>query len=189
MKIQCFPVLRDATQLCYNSHNSHRILVVAFSSFVGIVAFIWLFVWLLVNLMTREQTLIPGFTSRFCFVELTLGRMPIFTRRSRASTLQIISARSSKNGTIVTFALDTSFPRHTSTSCHWWLGWCGGIVFWFLGTIVTLMPKTALVSFRTLVFFFPLVTGTFSSFNATFPLAIIDHCSCSNSPVPGVKVS
>ena len=31
--------------------------------------------------MMREETLIPGFTSRFCFVKLTLG-MPIFTRRS-----------------------------------------------------------------------------------------------------------
>ena len=40
--------------------------------------------------------------------------MPIFTRRSRASTFQKISARLSKNGTMVTFAFDTSFPRHTS---------------------------------------------------------------------------
>ena len=47
--------------------------------------------------------------------------MPIFTRRSRASTLQIISARLSENGTMVTFALDTSFLRHTSTSWHWGL--------------------------------------------------------------------
>ena len=42
---------------------------------------------------------------------------------------------------------------------------------WFLGTIVTLMPETALVSLRALAFFFPLVTGTFSSFN-TFRLSI-----------------
>ena len=49
---------------------------------------------------------------------------------------------------------------------------------WFLGTIVALMPGTALVSFRTLVFFFPLVTGTFSSFNVTHSLSILDHCSC-----------
>ena len=57
--------------------------------------------------MMREQTLIP---SRF-FKGLELGRMPIFTRRSRASTFQIISARLSESGTMVTFALDTSFPR------------------------------------------------------------------------------
>ena len=60
--------------------------------------------------MMWEQTQIPGFASRFCFVELTLGRMPIFTRRSRARTSQIISARLSKNGTMVTFSSDTSFP-------------------------------------------------------------------------------
>ena len=83
--------------------------------------------------------------------------MPIFTRRSRASTLQIISARLSENGTLVTFALDTSFLRHTSTLWEGWLRRCGGSVFWFLGTILTLMPETALVSFRTLAFFFPLV--------------------------------
>ena len=37
----------------------------------------------------------------------------MFTRRSRASTSQIISARLSKNGSMVTFASDTSFLRHT----------------------------------------------------------------------------
>ena len=43
----------------------------------------------------------------------------------------------------------------------------------FLRTIVALMPETALVSFRTLAFFFPLVTNTF----------------CFNSPLSGVRVS
>ena len=42
---------------------------------------------------------------------------------------------------------------------------------------------------RTLAFLFALVTGTFASFNATHSLSILDHCSCSNSPVRGVKVS
>ena len=86
LRNQCFRVFRDATQLWYYFHNSHSILVVAFSSFVGVVAFLWLFVWLLVNLMMREQTLIPGFATRFCFVKLTLGRMPMFKRRLSAST-------------------------------------------------------------------------------------------------------
>ena len=39
------------------------------------------------------------------------------------------------------------------------------------------------------LFFFPLVTNTFSSFNATQSLSILDHCSCFNFPVSGVKVS
>ena len=38
-------------------------------------------------------------------------------------------------------------------------------------------------------FFFPLVTDTFSSFNADQSLSILDHCSCFNSLAPGVKVS
>ena len=57
-----------------------------------VVAFLWFFVWLFINLTMREQTLSPGFAARFCFVKLTLVRMPIFTRRSRARTFQIISA-------------------------------------------------------------------------------------------------
>ena len=82
------------------------------------VALFLLFVWLFVNLMMREQTLVPCFASRFVLIELTFGRMPILTRRSRTRTFQIISALLSKNGTLVLFASDTSFPRHTSTSCH-----------------------------------------------------------------------
>ena len=56
-KTSCVRVLRDATQLWCNFHNSRSILVVAFSSCVGIVAFLWLFVRLFVNILMREQTL------------------------------------------------------------------------------------------------------------------------------------
>ena len=87
--------------------------------------------------------------------------MPIFTRRSRAGTIQIISARLSKNGPLVTFASDTSLLRHTSTSWYGWLRRCGGSVFWFLRTILGFVAETASVSLRTLAFFFPLVTDTF----------------------------
>ena len=41
--------------------------------------------------------------------------MPIFTRRSRTSTSQIVSARLSKNGPMDTFASDTSLPRPRDT--------------------------------------------------------------------------
>ena len=84
----------------------------------------------------RKQTLVSSLTTRFSFIETTFGRMPMFTRRSRASTFQIITARLSKNGSMVTFASDASFPRHTSTSCYGWLRRCGGSVFWFLRTIL-----------------------------------------------------
>ena len=116
LRNQRIRVLRDATQLWYNFDNSNSIIVVAFSSFVGIVAFLWLVVWLFISLMMREQNTYHRFAFHFSFVKLTLGRMPIFTRRSRASTFQIISALLLKTGTMVTFASDTFFPRHTSTS-------------------------------------------------------------------------
>ena len=53
-------VLRDTTQLWYSFHDGYSTSVVASS--------------------------VLKFASRFSCVELTLGRMPIFTRRSRAST-------------------------------------------------------------------------------------------------------
>ena len=94
-----------------------------------------------------------------------------------------------KKGRNVFDFMDTSFLRHTSTSWKGWLGMCGGLWSGFLCTIVTLMPETASFSFRTLAFLFPLATDTFSSFNATHSLLILDHSSCFNSPVSGVKIS
>ena len=70
-----------------------------------------------------------------------LWRMPIFTRRSRAGTFQIISARLSNNGPMLTFASDNSLPRHTSTSWCGWLRRCGCSVFWFLRTIMVSWRK------------------------------------------------
>ena len=63
----------------------------------------------------RKQTVVSSVTTRFTFIELALGWMPIFTRRSRACTCQILSARLSKNGSMVTFVSDASLLRHTST--------------------------------------------------------------------------
>ena len=51
--------------------------------------------------MMREQTLVSSLTTRFTIVKLALGRIPIFTRRSRTITTQIVSARLSKNGPTV----------------------------------------------------------------------------------------
>ena len=189
LRNQCFRVLRDATQLWYNFHNSHSILVVAFSSCVGIVAFLWMFVWLFINLVMREQTLIPNFAFRFCFVKLTLGRMPIFTRRSRASTFQIISARFVGEWHHGYFCLGYFF-----SSTHFDLvirlaqkvrRHCGLL----LCTIFGFVTETASVSLRTLAFFFPLVTDTFSSCNANDSLWTLYHGSRFNSPMPSVKVS
>ena len=51
----------------------------------------------------------PCFSSLFSFVEITLGRMPILTRRSRASTFQEVFAWLSKNSVSLTSASDASF--------------------------------------------------------------------------------
>ena len=82
-----------------------------------------------------------------------------------------------------------SSSTHTSTSWCGWLRRCGGSVFWFLRAILGFVTETAMVSLRTLAFFFPLVTDTFSSFNTKDSLTILDHCSWFDSPMPGVKVS
>ena len=79
--------------------------------------------------------------------------------------------------------IDTLRPRDRG------LGRCGGFVFWFLRTIVTLMPETALVSFRTLAFFFPRVTNAFSSFNATHSLSTPYHGSRFSSQNFAIEVS
>ena len=126
-------VLRDTTHLRCNFHNSHCLFVVAFYD--------------------AGTTLVPCLHPDSFFTELTFVRMPILTKRSRPSTFQIVSARLSKNDPRITFALDSSFPRCTSTSCRWWLRRYGGIwVRFLLCTIVTLMPETARVSLRTLAF-------------------------------------
>ena len=79
LRIQCVRILRDATHLRYKFHNSLCILVVACSSFAGMVTLCRLFVCMFINLIMREQLLIPCFTFRFVVVELTIGRMSTLT--------------------------------------------------------------------------------------------------------------
>ena len=59
----------------------------------------------------------------------------------------------------------------------------------FLRAILVSWRKLQRSPFEHWPFFFPLVTSTFSTFNATHSLSIPDHCSRFNSPVPGVEVS
>ena len=64
-------VLWYATQLSHSFHNSYCTFVTTvLRPFVG----------LSFNLVVREQTLVPCFASRFSFIELTFGRMPIVTK-------------------------------------------------------------------------------------------------------------
>ena len=91
--------------------------------------------------MMREQTLIPCFTSRFSFVELTSGRMPMFTvvEEWHHGYYYLGYFFSSTHFDLVSLMAQNVW-RHSSV--------------WFLCMIVTLMPETALIFFRTLAFFF-----------------------------------
>ena len=172
-------------------HDSRGILVIPFSSFWE-VALLGLFYLVgSSNLWCGNRHLSPSLTTRFIFDEYWhSGRMPIFTRHSRTSTSQIISALLSNNGPMVIFASDSSLPRHTSTRRDTvGSGRRCGSVFWFLRTIVTHDGNCRRSSLRTLAFFFPQVTDTFSSFNDDLSLPILDHCSWFNSPMPSVKLS
>ena len=112
---QCFRVLRDATQLWYNFHNSHSILVVAFSSFMGIVAFLWLFIRLFINLVKRKKTLASSLTTRFIFIEIDTREDANTHKPIACKYLSINICTVVEEWTMVTCASDTSLPRHTST--------------------------------------------------------------------------
>ena len=81
------------------------------------------------------------------------------------------------------------FLDATSTSLCWWLrGWSG---FWCqLCTLIPVVPETALVSSRTLSFYFPLIIAfSLSSFNTTLIPEIRNHRPCFNPLISGVEVS
>ena len=104
--------------------------------------------------------------------KLTSGRMSLVTRYFGASTFQEVFARLSVGLPRRTPVSVAAFFRRTSTSWCWWLrGWSG---FWCrLRTIVTLVPETALVSYRALSFCFPLKAFSSSSFNTTLTLQFV----------------
>ena len=115
-----------------------------------------------------KRALCAECTTRFKLVELTCGTMPILTSWFSASVFQEVFTRLSIELPRLVSTSDVSFSRRTSTSCFgsWWLrGWLG---FWCrFCTIITRMPETTWASLRTVPFFSPLVTNTFSSFSAT----------------------
>ena len=81
LRHQRIRVLRDATQLWYNFHNCHSILVVAFSSLLGKVAFLWLFCVVVHQPYDAGTNICPRLyiPIRF-FIEMTFGRMPLLPR-------------------------------------------------------------------------------------------------------------
>ena len=79
---------------------------------------------------------------------------------------------------------DTLRPRVIDVSggvAAWWSG------FWARSLLSCW--KLHWFPFEHWTFPLPLLTNTFSSFNSTQSLSILDHCSCFNSSVPAVKVS
>ena len=116
--------------------------------------------------------------------------MPVTTRRSRASTFQIISERLSENGTMVTFCLgyfssSTHFVLVTKMAQKVWRH-CDLVYvhdrYSHAGNCFGLLANIGL-------FFFPLVTDTFSSLKVHDSLSTLYQGSRFNSPMPGVKVS
>ena len=140
--------------------------------------------------MMREHTLIPSSGNRFSFVELTLGE--------DANIHKVVACKYLSNDICtgveewkpwlllprILLFFDTLRPRVMEGSegvAALWSGfWARSWVSW---------RKLHWSPLRTMAYFFPLVTDTLSSFNATHSLSILDHCSCFNSPVSGVKVS
>ena len=56
-------------------------------------------------------------------------------------------------------------------------------------TLILVLPETATVSFRTQSFCFPLIALSLSSFSTTLTPATLDHCSCYDFLMSGVKIS
>ena len=132
----------------------------------------------------REQTLISCFTSRLVFTELTFGRRPVLTKRSRASTFQELFARLSKNHNRITFASDTPV-----SSTHFYLVSWKAQKVWRNSVSVFLLSCRKVHCFPFEQFFwFPLTAVSLSCFKTTLTLRFVTF-SWFNSTVAGVKVS
>ena len=156
------------------------------SLLLWVVAFLWLFVWLFINLMMREQTLIPGFTARFCFEKLTLGTMPIVTRRSRASTFHgmVIEEWTHGHFCLGYFSSSTHFDLVTGMAQRVWRH-CGLVFvhdrYSHAGNCIGLLSNTGLFLSTGKKYLFLLQRHS--------SLSILGDCPCFISPTSGVKVS
>ena len=173
------------------SWNTQPICRLSFNKATALLSSVFrLFAWLFLNLPVHERTLIAEITFRLCFVFLTLGWVPITERWICAITFEVLPARQSR-----------WLPRRTATSenpssRNLFSGLFPsaaqrtrvdiGVVFYTLALIVS---ETTAVFFRTLSFCLPSPAFSWTSLNATLTPAIIDHCSCFNSPIPGFEIS
>ena len=148
-----------------------------------------LYVWLFSNLPVRKQALCAEFTTRFRLIELTFWRTPILTKWFSASTFQEIFTLLSIELPRLASASDVSFSRrslpHVLKLVAQRVTWLFGVGFarsWLSCRKLYWSPfEHWPCSFHW--------TNTFSSFDATQSLSILDRCSWLDSPMPGVKVS
>ena len=156
-------VLRDAIQLCYNFHENHCILVVAFSSCGNSCLSLAFCLVLHQPYDTRTNT---GFASPFLVLENWHSGGCQYSQGVRVQVpLKYFLHGCRKMEPWLPFLaillfLYTLRPRDVVGSEG-----RDGSVFWFLCTILGFVAETATVSLQTLAFFFPLVTDTFSSLN------------------------
>ena len=140
--------------------------------------FLWLFAGLTVNLSVPESALFAKFASRFRFVILTDGRMPIITWRICAVSLKVIAAR---------FLLSPSWRTTASGATSFWRS-SGRLCF--LSTLIIVVPETASISFWALSFCFPLIAISLFSFSADIrPLLSLNQYSSFDPFISDFEVS
>ena len=188
LRNQCFRVLRDATRLWFNFHNSHSILVVAFSFFCGNSSLSLAFCLVVHQPYDAGTNTYPRLCSPFLFCKIDT--------RVDANVHKAIACKYlSKNictvveewhhghfclgyfSSLTHFVLVTRMARKVS---RLWVLVFAHDRYSHAGNVR--LPNTGLF----------LSTGNrnlFSSFNATHSLSILDHCSCFTSPVSGGKIS
>ena len=189
LRNECSWILWYTTQLWYTFHSSYSMLVVALS-------FLW------------QWSLFFGFlfscsSTSWCgnkHLSPVLHPDSFFKRlgtRADANIHKTFARRSSSNNicTVVEqwnhgyfclgrFSSSTHFDLVVRLAQKGVAAVCSGFcarswVSWW--KLHRLLANTGL--------FFPLVTDTFSSFNADESLSVLDHCSWLSAPVPSVKVS
>ena len=139
-------ILKYATQLSCTFQHGHCIFAtILFRFFAG----------LFVNLAVCVGALFPKSASIFWVVEQALCWMPFFTEWSGASSFEVILAGPSRRSTAGTSASGTSgsrrisliLPRRRILRRIWWCNF---------STLFCIVAETAIVSFHTLPFGFPL---------------------------------
>ena len=142
---------------------------------------------LFINLAMRIRALFSKSASVLRLVEQALRSMPFFTERSCASSFEVILAGQSKHSSTGTRASVTSgsrcislmLPRRRARRRIRLCRFC---------TLIRIVTETAIVSFRTLPFGFPLPTISKNSLSTLFCPLILDHGVSFIISISGFKI-